>query len=277
MQRLRSITSHVDLRPGGNQFYLAMLPLLLLAYGLAFTVTFGIGLAQALLYAIVPMTGVAIMAVPTRALLLHQLFRLPPAPQALAQALAALVFAILLYWLRTVFNGVVLSGNPINFRLPDFFAPGAGWMLIEGIMLYALLALAAYVEVLRARLAAVSARAGEVIEQPCDADAPFRLFVKHDDEFRPIDPARIILARGADDYAELVTGAGTHLVRMTLSTLSERLGARFIRVHRSWLVNVERIGKAEPAGGGRMLLHMENGAMITTSRAGARLLRERIV
>ena len=39
----------------------------------------------------------------------------------------------------------------------------------------------------------------------------------------------------------------------------------------------ERKRSAEPARVVRILLHMENGAMIATSRAGARLLRERFI
>jgi DNA-binding LytR/AlgR family response regulator len=48
-------------------------------------------------------------------------------------------------------------------------------------------------------------------------------------------------------------------------------------VHRSRIVNVERIERAEPAGGGRLLLHMEGGETIVASRAGSRLLRDRVI
>jgi len=90
--------------------------------------------------------------------------------------------------------------------------------------------------------------------------------------------AAIVSITGADDYAEVATLHGKHLVRLTLAEFEKALdGARFIRVHRSRIVNVDRVSRAEPAGGGRMLLHMENGEMISTSRAGARLLRDRVL
>ncbi|HEY0628262.1 MAG TPA: LytTR family DNA-binding domain-containing protein [Sphingomicrobium sp.] len=263
----------IDLRPGTWHFYLAV-PLVLWAeYSIALSMTLNVSVARAMLYSTVPIAGIILMALPTRALILHVLFKLGPAAQAASHVAGALLFAILLYWLRTILNSIALTGDVMNLTLPDFFAPGAAWMLIEGVLYYALIGLVAYIERLRARLATASEGSGDV---SADGEA-FRLFVRQDDEFRPIDPARIVLARGADDYTEVVTTAGTHLIRMTLATLGERLGPRFIRVHRSQLVNVERIAKAEPAGGGRLLLHMDNGAMITTSRAGARLLRERIV
>jgi DNA-binding LytR/AlgR family response regulator len=65
---------------------------------------------------------------------------------------------------------------------------------------------------------------------------------------------------------------------MTLADFENVLGPKsFIRVHRSWIVNVDRIARAEPAGGGRMLLHMENGEMIQCSRTGSRLLKDRVI
>lgn len=79
-------------------------------------------------------------------------------------------------------------------------------------------------------------------------------------------------------FLAVATTSGRHLVRMTLGDFEQALqSVRFIRVHRSHIVNVARIERAEPAGGGRMLLHMDNGEAVQTSRAGTRLLRDRIL
>jgi DNA-binding LytR/AlgR family response regulator len=65
---------------------------------------------------------------------------------------------------------------------------------------------------------------------------------------------------------------------MTLTEFEQTLTSKnFIRVHRSHIVNVDRVAHAEPAGGGRLLLHMEDGELIPASRAGSRLLRERVI
>ncbi|HET7316321.1 MAG TPA: LytTR family DNA-binding domain-containing protein, partial [Sphingomicrobium sp.] len=102
--------------------------------------------------------------------------------------------------------------------------------------------------------------------------------IRTGDEMQPIDVGSIISIRGADDYAEVSTLGGTHLVRMTLTEFEQSLDPqRFIRVHRSRIVNVERVVRAEPAGGGRLLLHMQNGEAIPASRAGSRLLRDRVL
>ena len=105
-----------------------------------------------------------------------------------------------------------------------------------------------------------------------------RYFIRSRDEIQPIDVDSIVSIAGADDYAEVTTVDGKHLVRMTLAEFEKSLDpARFIRIHRSRIVNVDRISRAEPAGGGRLLLHMEDGEAIPASRTGSRLLRDRVL
>jgi DNA-binding LytR/AlgR family response regulator len=105
-----------------------------------------------------------------------------------------------------------------------------------------------------------------------------RYFVRIGDELRPLDIDTVVSIGGADDYAEVRTLAGKHLVRVTLADFAQSLDpAKYVRVHRSWIVNTHRIARAEPAGGGRLLLHMETGQTISTSRDGARRLRDRVL
>lgn len=71
----------------------------------------------------------------------------------------------------------------------------------------------------------------------------------------------------ADNYVCLHCGADTHVVRDTLSALANRLDAgRFIRIHRSTVVNVDRIARLQPwfRGDYRVLLH--DGTQLTLSR-----------
>jgi DNA-binding LytR/AlgR family response regulator len=105
-----------------------------------------------------------------------------------------------------------------------------------------------------------------------------RYFVRIGEELRPLDIDTVVSIGGADDYAEVRTLAGKHLVRVTLAEFAKSLDpAKYVRVHRSWIVNTDRIARAEPAGGGRLLLHMETGQIISTSREGAKLLRNRVL
>jgi DNA-binding LytR/AlgR family response regulator len=110
-----------------------------------------------------------------------------------------------------------------------------------------------------------------------DASAS-RYFIRDGEDIRPIDISQIVSITGADDYAEVATLSGRHLVRMTLNQFEKTLeGGIFIRIHRSRIVNVDPIVRAEPAGGGRMLLHMEDGEIVQASRTGTKLLRDRVI
>ena len=105
-----------------------------------------------------------------------------------------------------------------------------------------------------------------------------RYFVKIGEELRPLDIDTVVSINGADDYAEVRTVSGKHLVRVTLAEFAKSLDpSKYVRVHRSWIVNTHRVARAEPAGGGRLVLHMETGQTISTSREGAKLLRNRVL
>lgn len=116
-------------------------------------------------------------------------------------------------------------------------------------------------------------------EAQSGADAGIsRYFVRIGGELRPLDIDTVVSINGADDYAEVRTVSGTHLVRMTLTDFAKSLdSSKYVRVHRSWIVNTHRVARAEPAGGGRLMLHMETGQTISTSRDGAKLLRNRVL
>ena len=105
-----------------------------------------------------------------------------------------------------------------------------------------------------------------------------RYFVKIGEELRPLDIDTVVSINGAGDYAEVRTVSGKHLVRVTLADFAKSLDpSKYVRVHRSWIVNTHRVARAEPAGGGRLVLHMETGQTISTSRDGAKLLRNRVL
>jgi len=264
--------SRLDLRFGSAGFYAAALAVISIAYAGMLALTYGASGVALLTDTVANVVSAVIPALAVRLLLRRFVFGWPALGQVAAHTILSAAFAILWFWLLMVLLGAANGESAVAFSVRPFLGGAAAWQLFQGLTIYALVAVSASAEVMAERLRAIEAA---VATQP--GPSAFRLFVKQDDELRPLDTDRIILIRGADDYSEIVTTASAHLVRMTLAALGERLGDGFIRVHRSCLANVARIGKAEPAGGGRMLLHMENGEMITTSRAGARLLRERII
>jgi two-component system LytT family response regulator len=71
----------------------------------------------------------------------------------------------------------------------------------------------------------------------------------------------------ADNYVKLHVGAQSHLLRETLSSIQLRLDpARFPRIHRSTLVNIERIKELHPLFHGDHAVILEDGTEIVLSR-----------
>lgn len=114
------------------------------------------------------------------------------------------------------------------------------------------------------------------------------------DSARPPGPARRIVVRdGArvavipvadldwaeaqDDYVLLATRGRTFLKQQTLSGLERRLDpARFVRVHRSYLLNLERLVRFVPGGKGAYTAVLSDGTELPVSRTGANRLRDHL-
>ena len=72
----------------------------------------------------------------------------------------------------------------------------------------------------------------------------------------------------AGDYMCIHAGGKTHIIRETMKTLQQRLDpARFQRVHRSAIVNVEKVKELHPHSNGEYFLILENGNELKLSRS----------
>lgn len=70
------------------------------------------------------------------------------------------------------------------------------------------------------------------------------------------------------NYVRIFIGKDEHLLRETLQGLETRLdGRRFVRIHRSTLVNIERIRALEPLLHGDWSVHLQSGPVLTLSRS----------
>ena len=87
----------------------------------------------------------------------------------------------------------------------------------------------------------------------------------------PVDAVEWVKAE--DDYVLIRSGGRNHLKHQTLADLAARLPAgAFVRVHRSWVVNVDRLSSLEE---GKTAV-MADGERVPVSRAGAARLKERM-
>jgi hypothetical protein len=111
---------------------------------------------------------------------------------------------------------------------------------------------------------------------PPGADPLGRLLIRTDRGIVPVDGSDVIRIVAADDYCELILPGARHLARMSMAQCEMLLASEpIVRVHRSHIISLRHLASAEPAGDGRLTLTMTNGDQLMTSRAGARLIRER--
>jgi len=76
------------------------------------------------------------------------------------------------------------------------------------------------------------------------------------------------------NYLRLWTGDRSHLVRETMKAVEERLDqASFVRIHRSTIVAIDRIGSIQAQDNGDYLITMVGGAKLTSSRGYADRIR----
>ena len=81
----------------------------------------------------------------------------------------------------------------------------------------------------------------------------------------------------ADYYARIHSGGKSHLLRETMNDLETRLDPDvFFRVHRSAIVNLEKVKEIQPYTRGEHVVIMNNGAKVRLSRGRREKLEERL-
>lgn len=102
-----------------------------------------------------------------------------------------------------------------------------------------------------------------------------RIVVKDGTKVTLIPVTKLDYAEATDDYVTLVSEGKKHLKQQTISGLELALDpAQFVRIHRSYLVNLERVVRIEPYGKDSKVAILANGARLPVSKAGLGRLKE---
>lgn len=110
-----------------------------------------------------------------------------------------------------------------------------------------------------------------------DVPSPLdRLFVRFGNAVTPVKTAAVSWLEADGDYVAIHTAGRRLLLYMKLGELARRLDpSRFVRVHRSHIVNLDYVASIHPLDGGRLEIRLADGNRIQASPSGARLLRSR--
>jgi two-component system, LytTR family, response regulator len=86
--------------------------------------------------------------------------------------------------------------------------------------------------------------------------------------------AEIDWVEGTSNYLSLHSASGTHLIRETMGNFHARLDPqKFLRIHRSTIVNIERVKDIRPLFKGEYVVTLTSGARLKSSRGYRRELQ----
>lgn len=106
------------------------------------------------------------------------------------------------------------------------------------------------------------------------ANYPARIVVKDGPKVHVIPIERLDFAEAQDDYVALHSEGKSYLKQQTISSLEAALDPqRFVRTHRSYIVNIERVSRIEPYAKDSRIAVLTDGTQLPVSRAGYERLR----
>jgi two-component system LytT family response regulator len=106
------------------------------------------------------------------------------------------------------------------------------------------------------------------------ADRPERIVVKDGPRIHVIPLEKLDYVEAQDDYVALHSGGKSYLKQQPIAGLETALDpSRFVRIHRSTIVNLERVARIEPYGKESRIAILSDGTRLAVSRTGyARLM-----
>jgi two-component system LytT family response regulator len=117
----------------------------------------------------------------------------------------------------------------------------------------------------RGDIAATLTRLLDQVQRPAGES---RIAVKSERGVALLPVADIHWVEADGDLVKLHTGRGTHVLRMTMADIEEKLArGQFARVHRSVIVNIECIQEIQPLFKGDYVIVLKTGTKLRSSRA----------
>ena len=96
-----------------------------------------------------------------------------------------------------------------------------------------------------------------------------RVVVKDGTRVTLIPIAKLDYVEAQDDYVALASQGRKHLKQQTIASLEACLDPKcFVRIHRSYIVNLERVARIEPYGRDSRLAILSDGVRLPVSRTG---------
>jgi two-component system, LytTR family, response regulator len=122
----------------------------------------------------------------------------------------------------------------------------------------------------------MSRRLASLLEEKTTASARQRVVVPSNSGELLLDVAEIDWIEADDYYSAVHVGTRRHLIRESLASLEHRLDSeRFVRTHRSAIVNMDRVCELRMESG-EMVLVLRNGQRVPVSRRRRECVKEHL-
>jgi two-component system LytT family response regulator len=106
---------------------------------------------------------------------------------------------------------------------------------------------------------------------------PQRLVVRDGGRVSFLRVEEIDWVESEGNYLRIHAGAEAHLIRGTIKSCAERLDPEsFVRISRSTIVNLDRVGAVHPWTRGELIVVLNDGTQLPTTGEHGRRLRERL-
>lgn len=119
-----------------------------------------------------------------------------------------------------------------------------------------------------------------ILEDLTTKNTPFsnNLFVQKSEKLVNLPVQNIVHLEASKDYT-IISTKGEQFVSSTgISKLEEKLDPEiFIRIHRSTIINLQKLTEIEKFGSGNLAARMENGKTFAISRSYAKSIRDKII
>jgi two-component system LytT family response regulator len=112
-------------------------------------------------------------------------------------------------------------------------------------------------------------------KKPEQSPAVNRIVVRKGNAINLIPVEQIRYVESQDDYVMIYHSTGKALKQQTMKFFEENLPKTdFVRIHRSYIVNIAEINRIEPYGKDNHVAILKSGDKLSVSRAGYKQLRE---
>jgi two-component system, LytTR family, response regulator len=102
-----------------------------------------------------------------------------------------------------------------------------------------------------------------------------RVLIRHEGRVHVLPMERIDFVEAQDDYLEFVSGGKRFRKQQTMADLESQVDpTRFVRIHRSFIMNIERLARIDLYGKDSWLAILSDGSKLPMSRTGHAKLKD---